>query len=117
MQFLYREGDNFAFMNQQTYDQDTVGKDVLGDQADYLAEGSDVGLFVFKDKIIGLDMPNNVVLKVTETEPGVRGDTASSASKPATLETGVNVNVPLFINIGDSVKVDTRTGAYLERAK
>jgi elongation factor P len=117
-QFLYREGSSLVFMDQETYEQETVDLAVVGDNlANYIAEGSPVGLFYFKDKIIGVDMPNNVVLQVTHTEPGVKGDTATSAFKPATLETGVTVNVPLFINEGDKVKVDTRTGQYLERQK
>jgi len=117
MQMLYREGDNLVFMNNETYDQDTVSTDVLGDQAKYVADGSEVQLQYFNGRVIGLDIPNAVYLEVTETEPGVRGDTATAALKPATLETGVQLMVPLFINEGDKIKVNTLTGAYLERQK
>ncbi|HEX3081692.1 MAG TPA: elongation factor P [Candidatus Saccharimonadia bacterium] len=117
MQMLYREGDNLVFMNNETYDQETVSGDTLGDQAKYVAEGSEVQLQYFNGKVIGMDMPNAVFLEVTATEPGVRGDTATSALKPATLETGVELMVPLFINEGDKIKVNTLTGAYLERQK
>lgn len=117
MQLLYREGDNLMFMNADTYDQDSVPVDVLGDQARFVAEGATVQLVTFNGRIIGLDMPNVVFLKVIETEPGAKGDTATTALKPAKLETGVMVNVPLFINEGDSIKVNTLNGNYLERAK
>lgn len=117
MQLLYREGDNMVFMNDQTYDQETVPVDVLGDQAKWVAEGFSATLLRFKDRIIGLEIPNALFLEVTATEPGVRGDTATAALKPATLETGVQIMVPLFINEGDKIKVNTLSGAYLERAK
>ena len=117
MQMLYREGDNLVFMNNETYDQETVAVVTLGDQAKYIAESSTVQLLFFNGRVIGLEMPNAVYLKVTSTEPGIRGDTATTAMKPATLESGVQVNVPLFINEGDGVKVNTLSGAYLERQK
>jgi elongation factor P len=117
MQYLYHDGDNMAFMNQDTYEQEAVSEDVLGDQARFIAEGSTINLLLFQGKVIGLEMPNSVYLKVTETEPGVRGDTATTALKPCTVETGVQVMVPLFINEGDVIKVDTRSGSYLERQK
>jgi elongation factor P len=117
MQLLYREGDNLAFMNTETYDQETVPADVLGDQAKFVADSTTVQLQFFNGKVIGLDMPNAVYLKVTETEPGAKGDTATTAMKPATVETGVQVTVPLFINEGDVIKVNTLSGAYLERQK
>ena len=116
MQYLYRDGSVLNFMNQETYDQEAIAQAVLGDQSRYIAEGSTVTLLSFKDKIIGLDMPNSVHLKISNTEPGVRGDTATAAMKAATLETGVSAQVPLFINEGDIIKVDTRTGQYLARA-
>ena len=116
MQMLYRDGDNLVFMNNETYDQETVNADVLGDQAKYVADDTSVGLQMFNGRVIGLDMPNAVQLTVTETEPGVKGDTATTALKPATLETGVQVMVPLFVNEGDKVKVNTLSGAYLSRA-
>ena len=117
MQLLYREGDNLIFMNNETYDQDTVPADVLGDQAKYIADSSTVQLLVFNSRVIGLEIANAVYLQVTDTEPGVKGDTATTAMKQATLETGVVVNVPLFINEGDTVKINTLSGAYLERQK
>lgn len=116
MQMLYRDGDNLVFMNNETYDQETVGADVLGDQAKYVADDTTVGLQMFNGRVIGLEIPNAVVLSVTETEPGVKGDTATTALKPATLQTGVQVMVPLFVNEGDKVKVNTLSGAYLARA-
>lgn len=117
VQLLYREGDDYHFMNQETYDQQAVPGDILGDQARFIAEGAEVQLLEFNGRVIGLEMPNAVHLTVTETEPGAKGDTATTALKPAKLETGVGVMVPLFINEGDAVKVDTRSGAYLERKK
>lgn len=117
MQLLYREGNQMMFMNNETYDQQTVEGEVLGEQAKFVADGTEVQLLVFNDRVIGLEIPNAVLLTVTETEPGAKGDTATTALKPATLETGVQVMVPLFINEGDRVKVNTLSGAYLERAK
>jgi elongation factor P len=117
MQLLYREGTDLALMNNETYDQETVPADVLGDQSKWVADSSTVTVLKFKDKVIGMEIPNALYLKVTETEPGVRGDTATTALKPATLETGVQVMVPLFINEGDTIKVNTLSGAYLERQK
>ena len=117
VQLLYKEGNDYNFMDQATYDQTTVSGDVLGDQARFIADGAEVQLLTFNDRVIGLEMPNSVYLKIAQTDPGAKGDTATTALKPATLETGVEVNVPLFINEGDGVKVDTRSGAYLERQK
>ncbi len=117
VQFLYREGGTYNFMDNSSYEQIAVDADMLGDQARFIAEGSSVQLLRFKDRIIGLEMPHNVYLTVTETEPGAKGDTATQALKPATVETGVQVMVPLFINEGDAIKVDTRDGRYLERKK
>jgi elongation factor P len=117
MQMLYREGTNMAFMNNETYEQETVPEDVLGEQAKYVADGTAVTLQYFNGKVIGLDMPNAVYLEVVETEPGAKGDTATTALKPAKLETGITVMVPLFINEGDKIKVNTLSGAYLERQK
>ena len=114
---LYHEDDNMVFMNNETYEQDTVGADVLGDQAKYVADGTTVTLLYFKGRVIGLEIPNALFLEVTETEPGAKGDTATTALKPAKVETGVTVMVPLFVNEGDKIKVNTLSGAYLERAK
>jgi elongation factor P len=117
VQLLYREGSDMVFMDNETYDQDTVSVDLLGDQSKYVAEGSTVSLLRFNDKVIGMEMPNAVLLGVAETEPGIKGDTATTALKSAVLETGANVMVPLFINEGDRIKVNTLSGDYLERAK
>jgi elongation factor P len=117
MQMLYREGDNLVFMNNETYDQVTVPMDTLGDASRFIAEGSTVQLLSFNENVIGLEMPNAVHLTVTQTDPGAKGDTATSALKEATVETGVLIMVPLFINEGDQIKVDTRSGAYIERKK
>ncbi len=117
MQLLYRDGDGLVFMNNETYEQETVSEDVLGDQAKYVADGTTATLLYFNGRVIGLEIPNALYLEVTHTEPGAKGDTATTALKPATLETGVSVMVPLFINEGDKIKVNTLTGAYLERQK
>ena len=117
MQLLYRDGDGLVFMNNETYDQETVPVDVLGDQARFVADSTTVQLQTFNGRVIGLDMPNAVFLEVIETEPGAKGDTATTALKTAKVETGVQVMVPLFINEGDRIKVNTLTGAYLERQK
>jgi elongation factor P len=117
MQLLYREGNNLEFMNQETYEQESVPSDIVGEQSKFLADGSSVQLLFYNNRIIGAEVANNVMLAVTQTEPGARGDTATAALKPATVETGVQVMVPLFINEGDVIKVDTRDGRYLERQK
>lgn len=117
VQYLYRDGADAVYMDQASFDQHSVSFDILGDQARFMTEGSEVTLQKFQDKIIGADMPNNVYLEVTQTEPGVKGDTVSATLKEATVDTGVRVMVPLFVNVGDKIKVDTRTGAYLERQK
>ncbi|HEY2004228.1 MAG TPA: elongation factor P [Candidatus Saccharimonadia bacterium] len=117
MQMLYREGSDLAFMNNDTYEQESVSEELLGDQAKYVADGTTVTLLYFNGKVIGLEIPNALFLKVVETEPGAKGDTATTALKPAKLETGIQVMVPLFINEGDRIKVNTLSGAYLERAK
>ncbi len=115
MQFLYKD-DNFHFMNLDTYEQIGLSRDVVGDAADWLKETMEVEVFVINGSPAGLEVPNFVELVVVKTDPGVRGDTASGGSKPATLETGAVVQVPLFINEGETLRIDTRTGAYIERA-
>ncbi len=117
MQYLYRDGENAAFMNTTTYDQESVPFKVLGDQALYMVEGSSGTLMQYNGRIIGIDLPNSVYLKVAQAGLGAKGDTANAALKPATLETGQTIQVPMFIAQGDVVKVDTRTGQYLERQK
>lgn len=116
MQFLYREGDNPVFMDNASYEQLEVQSATLGSAANFLVEGAGVVLEMFGDEIVGVDLPAAVELVIAETEPGIQGDRVSGARKPATLETGLVVQVPLFVNIGDRVKVDTRTSEYITRA-
>jgi elongation factor P len=116
MQFLYREADDYVFMDNTSYDQMNVGRPTLGTAADYLIEGAAAILQMYDTEIVGVDLPAAVELAVAETEPGIQGDRVSGARKPATLETGLVVQVPLFVNPGDRLKVDTRTGEYLTRA-
>ena len=115
MQYLYNDGGLYYFMDQENYEQLPFNAEQLGDALDYLKEGNSVEVTSYKDKIVGIEMPITVDLEVTETDPGFKGDTATSGNKPAKLETGLSIQVPLFINIGDIIKVDTRTGTYLER--
>jgi len=117
VQYLYREGDHYHFMDTTTYEQLILDSDQLGDTASYLTDSMVVQLNEYEGEAIGVEIPASVTLRVTSTEFGVRGDTATGAMKRATLETGLVVNVPLFVNQGDKVKVDTRTGEYLERAQ
>ncbi len=116
MQFLYLDGGSYVFMDTTDYEQLQASRASLGSSAQYLKEGDSVVLQMFDGEIVGVDMPAAVELKVTDTEPGVQGDRVSGARKPATLETGLVVQVPLFVSTGDTVKVDTRTGEYLTRA-
>jgi len=116
MNFLYRDGADFVFMDNQTYDQLTVGPQSLGSSASYIVDGSTVVLMMYGTEIVGSDLPASVELTVTETEPGMQGDRVSGARKAATLETGLVVQVPLFVNTGDKLKVDTRSGEYITRA-
>jgi len=117
-QYLYRDGDMFVCMDQITFDQINVPAEVLGTGAKFLKESEVIDILFSEDnEIIFAELPITVVLKIEQTDPGVRGDTATGGTKPATVETGAVVNVPLFLNEGDFVKVDTRTGEYLERVK
>ena len=115
-QFLYAEDDLYTFMNNETYDQITINKDRLGDVALYLKENDDCQMLTYGEEAISVELPAAVVLQVAQTDPWVKGDTAQGGTKPATLETGLTVSVPLFVNQGDKIKVDTRSGEYLERA-
>jgi elongation factor P len=115
MQFLYQDGDDYVFMDTVMYDQLHVNPAALGDAADYLVENATATLGFYKGEIVTVEIPPAVELTVTETEPGVQGDRVSGARKPATLETGKVVQVPLFVNVGDRVRVDTRTGEYVTR--
>jgi elongation factor P len=116
MQFLYRDGGEYVFMDTRSYDQLQVETGLLGDANNYLKEGDDAVLEFFGDEIVGVELPAAVELTIAETEPGLQGDRVSGARKPATLETGLVIQVPLFVNPGELVKVDTRTGEYLTRA-
>ena len=116
MQYLYNDGDLYYFMDEKTYEQITVTSEQLGDGLNYLKEGTSVEVSSYKGDVIDIELPITVELQVTETEPGFKGDTATGGNKPATLETGLTIQVPLFINEGDVIKIDTRTGAYLERS-
>ncbi len=116
MQFLYRDGGEYVFMDNSSYDQLQVETGLLGDAANYLKEGDDAVIQFYGDEIVGVELPAAVELTVTETEPGLQGDRVSGARKPATLETGLVIQVPLFINPDEKIKVDTRTGEYLTRA-
>jgi len=115
MQYLYADGSEYVFMDNTTYDQVQVTGDALGDATRYLKEGDSAILQFYDGEIVGVDLPAAVELAVSDTEPGVQGDRVSGARKPATLETGHTVQVPLFVNAGDRVRVDTRTGEYLTR--
>lgn len=115
--YLYHDGASFQFMDKENYEQMPVQESALGEGAKFLKEGETVQLFMVGSDIVSSEIPFNVQLKVVETVPGVRGDTATGATKPAKLETGATVNVPLFINEGDVIRVDTRSGQYLERVK
>lgn len=116
MQFLYHDGDSYHFMDQSTYEQFELSKHLIGELVNFLKENSDITVDFYEGKPIGIELPIFMDLKVTYTEPGLRGDTAKGGSKPATLETGAAVKVPLFVNEGDVIRVDTRTGEYVGRA-
>jgi elongation factor P len=117
MQFLYRDEVGFHFMDTETYDQVAVDGDAVGDAASYMIEGSTPYVTFYDGSALGVELPASVELTVSETEPGVKGDRVSGATKPATVETGAVVQVPLFVETGDRIKVDTRTGAYLTRVQ
>ena len=116
MQFLYESGDVYTFMNMQDYSQVELSKEVIGDDVKYLKENQDLDITFYEGEVLGLSLPDKIELKVTMTEPGVKGNTTSSASKDATLETGYQIRVPLFINEGESVIVSTKDGKYVSRA-
>jgi elongation factor P len=116
-QYLYHDGSGYVFMDKETYDQISVAEDVVGEGARFLKEGESVDIMFNGSEVIALEIPITVELRVLETPPGVRGDTATGAQKPAKVETGATVNVPLFINEGDKIKIDTRSGNYIERVK
>jgi elongation factor P len=115
VQYLYVEDEQYNFMDVDSFEQFPLNKSMLGDTVNYLVENEIIDLLTYQDQPVDVEAPITVQLEVTQTDPGVKGDTAAGGTKPATLQTGLTVNVPLFINIGDVVKVDTRTGEYLER--
>ncbi|AUS96155.1 elongation factor P [Clostridium thermosuccinogenes] len=116
MQYLYNDGDLYYFMDVETYEQTPLSKDTLGDSLKFVKENMTVKILSYKGNVFGVEPPTFVELQVTHTEPGFKGDTATGATKPATVETGAVIKVPLFVNEGDIVRIDTRTGEYMERA-
>ncbi len=116
MQYLYNDGDLYYFMDMETYEQQPIDKSKLGPAFQFVKENMEVKVLSYKGNVFGVEPPNFVELEVTETDPGFKGDTATNATKPATLETGAEIKVPLFINQGDMIRIDTRTGEYMERA-
>ena len=115
MQYLYPEGDHFVFMDNETYEQLSIPREAMGDSVNFLKENVNVTVLFHNQKPIGVELPYFVELEVVQTDPGIKGDTASGGSKPATLETGAVVQVPLFVKEGDILKIDTRDGSYMER--
>ncbi len=115
MQYLYKEGDSFVFMDTSTYDQVSVPSETIGEESNFMPEQINVEVLFFQSRAVGVTLPNFIEQAVLETEPGFRGDTATGVTKPAKISTGASVNVPLFINAGDTIKIDTRTGQYIER--
>ncbi|MGI6422214.1 MAG: elongation factor P [Syntrophomonadaceae bacterium] len=116
MQYLYNDGQDYICMDNENYEQISISKSQIGDGVKWLLENMNIYVLIFQGNIIGLELPNFVELRVTETEPGIKGDTATGATKNATLETGAVVQVPLFVEEGDVLRIDTRTGQYMERA-
>ncbi|MEE8353530.1 MAG: elongation factor P, partial [Dehalococcoidales bacterium] len=116
MQYLYNDGSIYYFMDQESYEQTSLDAGQLDAAVNYLKEGMSLQISNYKGEVIGVEMPITVELAVTQTDPGFKGDTATGATKQATLETGITVQVPLFVNEGDVLKIDTRNGSYLERA-
>ena len=116
MEYLYNDGDLYYFMDSETYEQLPISTNVLGDNFRFVKENMVCKVLSYKGNVFGIEPPNFVELQVTETEPGVKGDTATNVTKPATLETGAEIKVPIFINEGEMIRVDTRTGEYMERA-
>ena len=117
VQYLYGDGTNFTFMDLNSYDQFELTEDTIGDVAQYLTEGQELDAMMFQDQPIGINLPPTIEVKVVETIPGVKGDTATGGTKPATIESGATINVPLFINEGDTIKVNTDSGEYMSRAE
>ncbi|HBN94902.1 MAG TPA: elongation factor P [Firmicutes bacterium] len=116
MQYMYNADGEYFFMDMETYDQIALNEGDLGDAPKYLLENMAIGIQFYENQAVGVDLPTTVILQVTQTEPGFKGDTAQGATKPATLQTGITVQVPLFVEQGEMVKIDTRSGEYLSRA-
>jgi len=117
VQYLYSLDDDYIFMNNETFEQITITADQLGDQVKFLKDNSDVMIISHGEKILGVELPDTIEVVITQTDPGLKGDTASGGSKPAVIETGATITVPLFVNEGDKIRVDTRSAKYLERVK
>ena len=117
MEYSYNDGDLYYFMDMESYEMTPINKDVLGDNFKFVKENMPCKIMSYKGSVFGVEPPNFVELTVTQTDPGFKGDTATNVTKPATLETGAEIKVPLFINPGDKIRIDTRTGEYLERCK
>jgi len=117
MQYLYNDGESYYFMDEESFEQIALSKEQLGDGIKYLLENMVIDVLLYGARTIGIELPNFVELTIVESEPGVKGDTATGATKLATTETGATVQVPLFLEVGDKIKIDTRTGEYLERVK
>ena len=117
IQYLYKEEDQYHFMDTESYEQFPLSADVLGNTVNYLRENESIDLLTYQGKPIDVEIPVNAILRIERTDPGLRGDTATGGTKPATLETGLTINVPLFLNEGDRVKIDTRTNQYIERVQ
>jgi elongation factor P len=115
MQFLYREGDAFVFMDNTNYEQMNISQDIVGDDWKFLKDNLECAVLIFNDRPVGVTLPTFVIVKITKCEPGVRGDTSGNVTKPAIIETGATVGVPLFVKEGETIRVDTRTGDYIER--
>ena len=115
VQFLYNDGDLYYFMDADTFEQTPLNKKTLDEAVNYLKEGLKIDLLTYKEEVVSVELPNSVELEVIETDPGYRGDTATNVNKPGKLETGLTIPIPLFVNQGDRIRVDTRTGQYLER--
>lgn len=116
-QYIYQDGDDYVFMDMDSFDHMHLSKEVLGNALNYLVDNLEVNLELYEGRIMGIELPNSVELEIVETAPAFKGDTVSGGGKPATMQTGLVVNVPMFIETGEHVIVDTRTGAYIERAK
>jgi elongation factor P len=115
MQHTYKEGDQFVFMDMETYEESSLNTTQIGDRVKYLSEGMEVNVVTWGDQVLEVELPNSVVLEVVQTDPGVKGDTATGGTKPATVSTGAQVMVPLFISVGERIKIDTRNDAYQGR--